>query len=666
MADIFQSGVSGLLAAQRSLATTSHNISNVNTEGFSRQRVEQGTRTPTATGAGFFGNGVETQTVRRIFDQQRETAVQRATSEFQRLDTLASLAGRLDDLVADPSAGLSPALQEFFGAVQDVANDPTSSTAREALLGQGENLAARFQFLDGRFSEINADLDRQLQAEVSEVNELAGAIADLNRDVVGELGRTGGQPPNDLLDERDNLVRQLNERVSARTVEQEDGALNVFIGSGQSLVNGFQASELGVIDSPEDPELTRVAFVDGSDDVDVTDALQGGTLGGALDFRREVLDPARDDLGRIATTVATRFNAQQNLGLQFDGGSAGRLGEDFFNLGQPQVIARETNTGPGEPTVTIDPESIGELTGDNYRLAFDGSDYTLTNLADGMSQNLGGAIAQVDGLDINASAVTAGNSFLIRPTRLGARNIDVALDRPAQIAAASPLRAEEATDASGQGTNGGNATIQGLEVAGSAEELFDASGAPRFDASNPITLEFDEANSRFDVSYDDAAGNPVTGTIAYDPATDSGGITVESDGTNNLPAELSFTLSGNPRDTDTLLIENNTNGRGDNTNALALGELTEESILNGGDTTFQEAYSSLVGEIGSSTRQAQVNRDAQESALQQAEAAREAVSGVNLDEEAANLLRFQQAFQASSQAIAIGRSLFDTLLAAVR
>ncbi|PWG62305.1 flagellar hook-associated protein FlgK [Sediminicurvatus halobius] len=661
MADIFQSGISGLLAAQRSLGTTSHNISNVNTEGFTRQRVEQGTRTPTATGAGFLGNGVETQTVRRIFSQQRETAVQVATSEFQRLDTLSGLAGRLDDLVADQSAGLSPALQEFFGAVQDVANDPTSSTAREALLGQGENLAARFQFLDGRFSAINADVDRQLETQVAEVNELAGAIADLNRDIVGELGRTGGQPPNDLLDERDSLIRQLNERVSARTVEQEDGSLNVYIGSGQTLVSRYEASELGVIDSPEDPQQTRIAFTGGSDNVDITDSIQGGTLGGALDFRREVLDPARDELGRIATTVAATFNDQQNLGLQFDSGSAGQLGEDFFNLGQPQVIARETNTGTGEPVVSIDTSNIGALTGDNYRLSFDGTDYTLTNLADGSSQNLGGATAQIDGLDIDASAVTAGDSFLIRPTRLGASELTVALDRPAQVAAASPLRAVEATDPNGQGTNGGTAGISDLSVRST-------SGLPLSGGENPLTLTFNATGgSGSNGAWEITDGNGATvATVDYDPSTDAGGVTVDGAGSLANYGDPTFTLSGVPADGDQLIIENNTNGRGDNTNALALGNLNEESILNGGDTTYQEAYASLVGEIGSSTRQAQVNRDAQESALEQANAARESLSGVNLDEEAANLLRFQQAYQASAQAISIGRSLFDSLLAAVR
>lgn len=661
MADIFQSGISGLRAAQRSLATTSHNISNVNTEGFTRQRVEQGTRTPTATGAGFLGNGVETQGVRRVFNQQRETAVQQATSEFQRLDTLSGLAGRLDNLVADPSAGLSPALQAFFGAVQGLANDPTSSTAREALLGEGRNLAARFRFLDGRLTEINADVDRQLDTEVSEVNELAGAIAELNRAVVGELGRTGGQPPNDLLDERDNLVRQLSERVSARTVAQEDGSLNVYIGSGQTLVSRFAASELGVIDSPEDPARSRIAFVDTGSPVDITDAIQGGSLGGALDFRREVLDPARDALGRIATTVAATVNAQQNLGLQFDGGSAGQLGEDFFGVGQPQVIPRQTNTGTGAPTVTIDEAGIGGLTGDNYRLSYDGTDYTLTNLADGTTQTLAGATDQVDGLDINASGITAGDSFLIRPTRLGARDVAVALDRPAQIAAASPLRAREAVDAAGQGTNGGNAAIERLEVRSTT-------GLPLSGGADPLTLRFDASggtgsNGAWLVT--DGNGTSVA-TIDYDPSTDSGGITVDGAGTLASYGDPTFTLTGVPVDGDELVLENNENGRGDNTNALALGELSDQSILDGGESTYQEAYASLVGDIGSSTRQAQVNRDAQEGALQQASAARESVSGVNLDEEAANLLRFQQAYQASAQAISIGRSLFDSLLAAVR
>lgn len=662
MADIFQSGISGLFAAQRSLATTSHNISNVNTEGYSRQRVEQGARAPTATGAGFIGNGVETTGVRRVFDQVRETAVQTNTSEFKRLDSLAEFAGRIDDLVADEDAGLSPALQDFFGAVQDVANDPTSSTARQALLGEGENLAGRLQFLDGRFRAIDQDLDRQIETQTEEVNELAQAIAGLNEDIVAERGRTGGEPPNDLLDKRDALLRDLSERVATRSTEQENGAINVEIGNGQSLVSGFSASRIEAIRSADDPSRRGIAIEGGDGDpVDITSAIQGGTLGGALDFRREVLDPTWDDLGRISTTLAVSVNQQQNRGLQFDGGPEGALGEDFFRVPQPPVIARDGNSDglSGAPEAAINEGDVDALTGDNYRLRYDGSDWMLRNEATGETSDPPDGDDEIafQGLTVDTGDLAnpeEGDAFLIRPTRLGASDLEVALDRPGQVAAASPLRAGQATDGDGQGVNAGSGAIEDLEVNGT-----DQLG----EYDDGITLRFDAGSDQFSVR--DAGDNEIA-TIAYDPDTDSAGKTIDSNDITGLPGDISFTLSGVPEDGDELVIEKNTGATGDNSNALKLGELTDESILNGGETTFQEAYSDLVGQVGNSTRQAQVNRDAQESALEQAREARESLSGVNLDEEAANLIKFQQAYQASSQAIAVGNQLFDSLLAAVQ
>ncbi len=668
MSDIFQNSISGLLAFQRALATTSHNIANVNTEGFSRQRVELGTRTAGASGNGFLGSGVEANSIRRIFDQSRQTAVEQNTAEFRRLDTIAGLARRIDDLVADQSAGLSPAMQGFFNGVQDVANDPSSSTARQALLTAGENLAGRLRFLDQRFASIGEDVDAQLRYNVAEVNQLADGFASLNEAILSERGRTGGQPPNDLLDQRDRLVTELSGKVGNRVVEQDDGSLNVFIGNGQTLVAGFNANRLEVVPGAEDPARAEIRLAtDSGQGARITGTLQGGDLGGLLDFRREILQPTRNELGRVAASVALSINAQQNLGLQFDLGAAGQLGDDFLRVGEPKVIPRPGNTGGSAVSAQFAADAPSGLKASDYRLRYDGTNWSITRLSDNTQTPVPSFPMTLDGLEIDIESGTpaAGDSFLIQPTRNVAQGLEVALTRPSQIAAAAPLAAAEATDETGQALNRGTSAISGLQVS-------TTDGLPLPSGVGPITLTYDAANDRYDVT---GANGLDYGSIGFDPATDAGGLTVGGpDGANYTAGAgsltdigaVEFTLSGNPQDRDSFVNSANSNARGDNSNALALGQLADSSILNGGEATFQEAYASLVGDVGTSTLRAEVNRDAQESVLNQAKAAREAVSGVNLNEEAANLLKFQQAYQASAQAISIANSLFDSLLSAVR
>lgn len=671
MSDVFETGVSGLLSYQRAMATASHNIANVNTEGFSRQEVQLTTRIPQRFGNGFIGSGVEVGSVRRIFDQSREDAVARASSAFQSMDALAQMSGRLDALLADQTTGLSPVMTDFFGAVQDVANDPVSATARQQLLSEGTSLAARLRFLDERLQSFDADAQGQLKVEVAAVNETAAAIARLNQEIVAEQGRADASPPNDLLDQRDLLVRQLAGHLGARPVFQDDGSINVFVGNGQALVAGLRSNELRVLPGLPDPSDPRIAFVDSSGtQSDVTRNLQGGTIGGLLDFRQEVLNPARDDLGRIAVSLVQSFNSQHRLGLQFDGGAAGALGAEFFQLGRPGVVASPDNTAVGTPAVAFDPAAVDQLSGDNYRMVFDGSLWNITRQGEpGVLASVApGASLSLEGLTVDLAPVAgaaAGDTFILRPTRDLARTVEVALDRPGQVAAAAPLTGGEATDARGNGVNTGTGAIGDLQVL-SAANLPPAAGV------EPFTLTFDAAAGLYRAT--DAGGNPL-GTIAYDPLTDAGGVAVEAGSPRYTPAgspsltdfgDLRFTLSGAPADGDRLVIARNRDAVGDNSNMLRLGALTERSLMDRGTATLQEAYAGLVGTVGAATRRADVTRDAQRTVFNQAVEAREQVSGVNLDEEAANLMRFQQAYQASAQVLSTANSLFDTLLAAIQ
>ncbi|HET8702161.1 MAG TPA: flagellar hook-associated protein FlgK [Nitrococcus sp.] len=651
MGDVFDNSISGLLAFQQALNTSSHNIANVNTEGYSRQRTEFVAREPSAYGNGFIGNGVQVAGVTRVFEQTRQAAVQTSSSEYERLKTLAEYSGQIDNLLADQTAGLSPALQSFFDQVQGLANDPTSSAAREALSSESKNLVARLQFLNGQIEQIGADAEQQLQAQVGQINNFAGGIAKLNQAIVAAQARAGGQPPNDLLDQRDQLVLELSALVSTKTVAQENGSINVFVGNGQTLVSGFTANRLQIVPGRDDAAVPEIGLTDGTGTpVNITATLQGGSLGGLLDFRHENLDPTIDRLGLLATSIATAVNNQNHLGMQYADGPAGELGGDVFRVAQPEVIASAGTSGTLAPGLAlIDPSSAGNLTGANYRLSYDGSQWRLTNLSTAATTPISSTPQIVDGLSIDVSKISgavSGDSFLIRPTRAGAAAIAMAITDPSQIAAAGPVRVAEASDPAGVPQNKGTGQIGEVQV----------SSAASLPLSAPYTLRFDAANNRFLVN-----GSTST-TIAYDPALDSAGVVCSVPGLNGVQ----FTLSGKPANGDQFMIESNSNALGDNRNILALGKLADTGVLDGGKTSFEQAYGSLVSDVGMASERANTHRDAQESVLNQAKAAREAVSGVNLDEEAANLLKYQQAYQASAQAIAIADTLFNSLLAAVK
>lgn len=651
MGDVFSSGISGLLAFQRAINTTAHNIANVNTEGYSRQRAELAARAPDAYGNGFVGAGVQVTSTIRAFDQSRQTAVQTSSSEHQRLATLADYAGRIDNLLADQTAGLSPTLQAFFDKVQDVATDPSSVPARQTLFSAGRNLVSRLHSLDGQLGQLGAEVEQQLQGQVEQINHLAEQIAQLNESIVGAQASAGGQPANDLLDQRDTLVTKLSSLVSTKTVAADNGSIDVFVGNGQTLVGQFSANRLQSLPGRSDRALSEIAIT-GSDGtpVNITSNIQGGSLGGLLDFRREVLEPTSDRLGLIATSIAEAVNSQNRLGLQFADTPSGQLGSDIFRVAQPQVLSDQGTVGtPDAGLARLDPSAVGALTGANYRLSYTGSGWTLSNLSTDTATAISSVPQSVDGMLIDVSKVSgavAGDSFLVRPTRGGAGGIDMAITRASEIAAAAPVRVAEATTASGTPQNQGSGKIADVRV----------SSAASLPLSAPYTLTFDAGNNRFLVN-----GDPST-TIAYNPSMDSNGVSRSLPGLGGVQ----FTLSGQPSDGDQFTIENNSNAVGDNSNILELGKLASTGILDGGNATFQETYSGLVSEVGTATLRATTNRDAQESVLNHAKAAREAVSGVNLDEEAANLLQYQQAYQASAQAISIANTLFDSLLAAVR
>ena len=634
--------VSGLQAFQRSISVAGHNISNANTEGYTRQRVELGTRPPSFSGQGYIGNGVQIEGVERLFNQFAVDRLRETSSSTSQYETLFQFSERVTNMLGDADAGLSAGLESFFDAVQTVADDPASISARQQLLSESDSLVARFQHLDSQLDSIGAEINGNLGNVVTEINDLSSAIADTNKNIADAAGQSSGEKPNDLLDKRDQLINRLSELVSVRTVEQDDGALNVFVGSGQSLVTGFLVSPLQTVQNDFDPSRTEIGIASGGATAVITDNLTGGQLGAILGFRDQVLTPAQNSLGRIATSLAVDFNQQHRLGMDLDNA----IGGDYFTVGSPLAAASVANTGGATVSASFDTANIDALTTEDYTLGFDGAVWTLKRVSDDQAVAMSGTGAPADpfvadGLNIFVSAgALPGDRFRIQPTRTGSASTGLLVNNAREIAAASPLRVSEASNANGLPTNLGNAAFELQAV--------DSSFAP---LTGGITFSYDAVGQQYNYAGD------AVGSFAYDPATDRGAsFTV---------AGISFTVTGAPADGDGFVFNGNANGSSDNGNALLLAGLQTAQTMEKGTSNFQGAYGQLIGQLGTQTRSAQITAEIQGALLAQAQQSRDEISGVNLDEEAANLLRFQQAYQAIAQVISVADSTFQTLINAL-
>lgn len=635
---IFGIGLSALNVAQRGLLVSGHNIGNAATPGYTRQQIDQSTNQAQATGSGFIGQGVQIDSVKRVYDQFLTKQVAQAKTESSKLDTYLSQMTQIDSLLADPSGnlGLAPTLQDFFGSLQGVATNPSEIASRQSMLSNAEVLVRRFQSLNDRLDEIQDGVNAQIKNSVSLINTLADQISKLNGTISLAEGTAGGQPANDLRDQRDALVMQLNQEIRTQVIQQSDGKYSIFIGSGQSLVVGDKAFQLGTTASPTDANHIEVTSMSNGSSVPMKESsLDGGKLGGLLQFRNTELNAARNGLGRVAIGLAGTFNAQHRLGQDLQGNPGG----DFFTVPSPSVAASTRNTGSA--VIAADIVNYGALTTSDYRLRFDGANYTLTRLTNGIegaAQTFTTFPQTVDGvvLSLTSGAMVAGDEFLVRPTVNGAGQIGVAIQDTSLIAAAAPIRTD--TPLANTGT--------GRISAGTVN------APPPTDPNltQPVTITFTSATT-FDVSGN-GTGNPVGVTYTPGGAISYNGWTVQ--------------VTGSPKPGDTFGIGPNTNGMADNRNALLLGALQGNATLAGGTVNYQGAYGQVVSLIGNKTSELKTTSQAQEALLNQTEALQQSESGVNLDEEAANLLRYQQAYQAASKVIQTASQMFDTLLEIVK
>ncbi len=639
-------GKTGLYAAQAGLATTGNNITNANVAGYSRQVAVQSTAISMGGSNGYIGTGTQVAQVKRYSDDFLNAQVRTAQAASSGLDAYQAQVQQIDNLLADTTSGLSPALQDFFSAVQNLTGDGAGVSSRGSFMTSADTLAARFQSMTGRLEEIRKGVNTQLTASVTTINTYAKQIAQLN-DKIGQLTEAGGlNPPNDLLDKRDQLIMDLNKQVKATVVPGDNYSLTVSIGNGQPLVVGVNAFELAATNSPTDQTRVTIGYITHGKVTPMAEsALTGGELGAVLQFRSQSLDLAQNSLGRVAIAVATTMNDQNRLGLDANGNPGG----DIFSIAPADVTKNVNNNQTSTTAIKATVVDATKLTTSNYKVDFDGTNFNVYRLSDNQKTVISPFPQTqpqvIDGLAFDIQGVAdSGDNFLVRPTQNGAANFKLALTDGAQIAAAAPIATSVPL------TNSGTGKIS----AGSVDKNY--LGSP---LTGTVTLAFDKATGTLSGF---PAGQSVSMTLNGTTTTYPAGTNPPfKDGASYTVAGMSFTMNGAPGNGDKFTIAPNT-GLGDTRNAGLMGDLQSKNILDGGKATYQSAYATLVSTIGNKTREVQANAEAAAAQLTQAEAAANNVSGVNLDEEAANLLKYQQAYQASGKVMQIADTIFNALL----
>ena len=646
---MFYTGLSGLAVARSALMTTAHNTANVQTVGYSRQTSIVVTNGAIMTGSGFMGTGASVTTVQRSYDRYLTAQLNGAESTASALSSYNSQISRIDSLLADKTSGLTPLMQSFFAGMQGVANTPADPAARQQLISAAQALANTFRATDQYLQDLNTSVNDQIEGSAEQINAYATQIASLNQQIGQLQAMAGGQPPNDLMDQRDQLVAELGNIVDVKVMEQDGGKYNVFIGNGQTLVLGDRASSMKAVTSSADPTRKAMALVglNGIASELRDNVFTGGSLGGVMAFRAETLTTTQNAIGRLAMALGSAFNDQHKLGVNLNGA----LGTDFFSEAQAGVFSNARNTGNMVLGAGITDTS--KLTTSDYSVEVRDVAGTLTYSVTRLSDKapIGDFTAfpiDFDGVSLSAASGTAqpGDSFLVQPTRTGARDLEVLVRDPAKVAAASPLVTGNTSG------NQGNGALSPATV--------DANYLATPLAAN-VTLAYDAASNTLSGF---PATSAVTVTLADGTATTypagtavpyTAGASISFDG-------IKLSMTGAPAQGDTFTIKKNVAGVSDGSNALLLTALQKKNTMGGGSSTFNSAYAQLVSSVGNRTMEIRVAEKTQTSVTDQIRATRDSISGVSQDEETANLLMYQQMYQANAKVIETASTMFNSIL----
>ncbi len=723
MTDLLKLGYSGAHVHQNALNVTGHNIANMDTPGFSRQQAIQQTTPAYGTGEGYFGTGAMTTTIRRISDEFLTQQVRNDTSLAKEYETVLDYAKQLDNLLADPSSSPGAVLNDFFAAMESLNDEPDSQPLRGLVLSESKKLVERFNLINDRYENTSDNLNTQLSTNIQDINRISASIAELNKEIAAASGRAGGLPANDLMDMRDEKLRELSEYIEVKTTNVADGTVSVMVGDGFPLVINEDSFRLKAAPGRSDDKALDVYYSDPKEgDKMITDLIKGGELGGLLRFRKEVLNPAMNELGRLAITISESFNDQHKLGMNLNN----EIGGNFFRdvnereLMEERVTPYQDNNSNSSLGLNIAITDPSQLTDKDYRLTAlsggpdatfslrdsDGNKVRFTDTSTTPPTNksvvtlneLRTGNLEVDGFAFSIPAaandrVYEGDDFTISPTRNGAKDIRREITDGDEIALASPMRATAASYNTGSMEVISRSVSQTFKTASTGDiipsqgvpadpsvffdqregelRFYDSTATPNTRAlPEGVKVEFDAYNKGDTyVGYRLLDPSTIPSTVLYaeaaNPATGEGFKFGETQ--NIIPEEWGFSmdLGGIPNEGDAVIIDFNTDGFGDNSNGAAMSDLQSKGVIDNGKTTFQDGYSHIVEAVGVKTAESKINAESGAAILKQSIALRESVSGVNLDEEAANLVKFQQAYNASAQLIAVSQQLFSSLINAV-
>lgn len=677
--DLFSLATSGVNASSKLLQTTSNNIANVNTPGYVRERTE-------LQNSQVFG--VEIGNTERIINVFAQNQLRRDITAVGELEAFSSKTTAIDNLLASEANSISKGLSEYFSALQTAADDPTNLASREQVLSKSESLYNRMRTLSDYMLEKEEELNLEFTSMVNRANTLIGNIGDLNRNIVIANGNNTSDQPSALLNERDQAIDELASIMGITVKESttQNGAVTINLTSGESLVLENGAFNLFELSSSADLTTKEIKLetdfgskTKKNASLRILESDLGGALGGLFEYRNEVLGPTMRDVGQLSVAFADAMNTQNKLGMDLDG----QIGTNIFDIPSFRGLAYEDTSGDYIVTGQLTEGKGAELTDADYRIEVmavseEGMPIQIkvtllnpdgTPKKDGMGQDIVDpsvavteGVAELDGgIEVNFSgtdAYTVGNEFLIQPTKDVASNISLATNRPEDLAFANPVRA------GADSTNLGSANVIDVTVSNTEVATSDFDGADGLSNSAPAQINFTAADT---YNVEDGSGNvlaTVTGTTDLTNLISQAGISPDPG--------FDLSLDGVPKAGDSFSISYNTDGFNDNSNALNLAAIQNENTVQVSSEatntprTFQDAYASMVGRIGEDASMAKVTLASAEAMKVQSQNWFESVSGVSLDEEAANLIKYQQSYAAAARILSTAQELFNTILQSAR
>lgn len=641
MSALMSIGKTAMFASYAALQTVGNNIANANTPGYSRQEAQLADAPGQFTGSGFFGKGVTVTTIARSYDayltSQAVGTSSTAAADAARLDKLT----QLETVLPLGASGLGATTGQFLNSFVDLSNTPADSSARQVVLSQAQSVASQFAAAGDQLSALQTGVTQDIKTSVGTLNTLAQQVAQLNHQIAALKG--SGQPPNQLLDQRDQLVSQIAGIVNVTTIPADDGSLGLFIGGGQSLVLGSNANTVKAVPDAFDPAKVSLALAEGSiSRLIPPDSLAGGSLSGLLKFQNEDLTAAKNLLGQMATAISGAANTQQALGL--DLGQPAGAGAPIFSVGAPRVLPASNNSGNAALSLTVTDASTVQAS--DYAMSFDGSNYVLTRANDGSSvpgspftpAQLAAGV-QFDGvtLQLTGGAAASNDRFVLQPVAMAAQSMQMVLGSPKGLAAAAPFTGSMGV------SNTGTATLASLTAVD-----------PSYNGALSASIAFTSDSGAYTWTLSDGS----TGTGSW-----TAGTPIALNG-------FELSLAGVPKSGDTIGVQPTTAVASNNGNAVAFANLANRGIVaaaggsNGsaGAQTVTDAYASAIADVGVRVQSGKTAAQISSAVAGQAETARADKAGVNLDEEAAKLIQYQQSYQAAAKILQVAQQIFDTML----